>query len=70
MTENTSFSDLPRVMYRGSEGLDILSGLKIMGYNLRKWPEMAENTSKRPDLSLPQLQLPVYFGAAQEHTEN
>ena len=45
ITENTSFSDLPRVVYRGSEGLDILSGLKIMAYNLRKWPEMAENTS-------------------------
>ena len=45
MTENTSFSDLASVVYRGSEGLDILSGLKTMGYNLRKWPEMAKNTS-------------------------
>ena len=44
MTENTSFPDLPRVVYRGSEGLEVLSGLKIMGYNLRKQPEMAEKT--------------------------
>ena len=39
------FADPSRVVYRGSQGLDILSGLKIMGYNLRKWSEMAENTS-------------------------
>ena len=45
MAENTSFPDPSTVVYRGSQGIEILSGLKIMGYNLRKWPEMAENTS-------------------------
>ena len=45
MAKNTRFADLPRVVDRGSEGLEILLGLKIMGYNLRKWPEMTEITS-------------------------
>ena len=84
MAEITSFADPVRVVYRGSQGIEILPGLenhglnprnfqkwpktrvlpmplksctgghmaskssrnpKIMGYNPRKRPEMAENTS-------------------------
>ena len=43
MAENTSFADPSRVVYRGSQSIEILSG--IMGYNPRKRPEMAENMS-------------------------
>ena len=41
--ENTSFPDLSRVVYRGSQGIEILLDSKIMGYNPRKRPEKAEN---------------------------
>ena len=43
MSENTSFADLSRVVYQGSQGIEILLDSKIMGYNLRKRPEIAEN---------------------------
>ena len=42
MAENTSFADPPRVMYRGSQGIETSWDSKIMGYNLRneqKWPK-------------------------------
>ena len=45
MAENTGFADLVRVVYRGSQGIEILPDSKIMGYNPRKRLEMAENTS-------------------------
>ena len=45
MAENTSFADASKVVYRGSQGIEIHRDLKIMGYNPRKRPEMAENTS-------------------------
>ena len=45
MAENSSFADLSRVVYRGSQGIEILLDSKIMGYNRRKRPEIAENTS-------------------------
>ena len=45
MAEITSFADGSRVVYRGSQGIEILLDSKIMGYNPRKRPEMAENTS-------------------------
>ena len=43
IAENTSFGDLSRVVYRGSQGIEILLYSKIMGYNPRKRPKMAEN---------------------------
>ena len=45
MAENTSFADLPRVMYRGSQGIEILLDSKTMGYNPQKRLEMVEITS-------------------------
>ena len=45
MAEIMSFLDASRVVYRGSQGIEILPGPKIVGYNPRKWPEMAEITS-------------------------
>ena len=35
MAENTSFADLSRVVYQGSQGIEILLDSKIMGYNPR-----------------------------------
>ena len=43
--ENTNIADLSRVVYRGSQGIEILLDSKIMGYNPGKRPEIAENTS-------------------------
>ena len=45
MAENSGFANLSRVVYRGSQGIEILLDSKIMGCNPRKRPEMAENTS-------------------------
>ena len=45
MAENSSFADLSRVVYRGSQGIEILLDSKIMGYNRRKRPEIAKKTS-------------------------
>ena len=45
MAENTSFADLSRVVYRGSQGIEILLDSKIMGYNPRKRQKMTENTT-------------------------
>ena len=45
IAKNTSIDHLSRVVYRGSQGIEIHPGPKIMGYNPRKPPEMAENTS-------------------------
>ena len=39
MAENTSFADPSRVVYRVSQGIEILLGLEIMGYNPRKQPK-------------------------------
>ena len=41
----TSFADSSRVVYRGSQGIEILPGPKIVGYNPRKRLEMLEITS-------------------------
>ena len=43
MVENTSFADPSRVVYQGSQGIEILLYSKIMGYNPRKRLEKAEN---------------------------
>ena len=43
--ENMRFADPSRVVYRGSQGIEILLDSKIMGYNPRKRPEIAENAS-------------------------
>ena len=45
MAENTSFADLPRVVYRGSQGIEILLDSKIMVYNPQKRLEIAEIAS-------------------------
>ena len=45
MAENMSFADLSRVVYQGSQGIEILPRPENMGYNPRKRPEMAEITS-------------------------
>ena len=45
MVEITNFSDASRVVYRGSRGIEILLGPKIVGFNPQKWPEMLEITS-------------------------
>ena len=37
-----SFADASRVVYRGSLGIVVLPGPKIVGYNSRKRPEMLE----------------------------
>ena len=42
MLKITSFDDAARVVYRGSQGIKIFPGSKIVGYNPRKWPEMLE----------------------------
>ena len=52
MAENTSFSDPYRVVYRGSQGIEILMDLKIMGYNPRKRLEIAENMNLPISLEL------------------
>ena len=43
MAENTRFADASKIVYRGSQGIEILLDSKIMGYNPRKRPEIAEN---------------------------
>ena len=45
MTENTTFVDRSRVVYRGHRSSKSSQDSKIMGYNPQKRPEMAENTS-------------------------
>ena len=45
MDENTSFADPSRVVYLGSQEIEIPRDPKIMGYNPRKRPEMAKDTS-------------------------
>ena len=45
MAKITSFVDASRVVYHGSQCIEILSGLKILSYNPRKRLEMAEITS-------------------------
>ena len=45
MAENTSFADLSRVLYLGSQASKSSRDLKIMGYNPRKRLEIAKNTS-------------------------
>ena len=45
MVEITSFADSARVMYRGSQGIEILRDPKIMSYNPQKRLEMVEITS-------------------------
>ena len=40
MAENTSFADASRVMYQGSQGIEIHPWPKIVGSNSRKRPEM------------------------------
>ena len=42
MLEIMSFYDAARVVYRGSRGLEILPGPKIVDYSPRKRPEMRE----------------------------
>ena len=42
MLEIMSFDDAARVVYRGSRGIEILSGPENLGYSTRKWPEMRE----------------------------
>ena len=42
IAENVRFADPSRVVYRGSQGIEILLDSKIMGYNPRKLPEKAE----------------------------
>ena len=41
----TIFADVSRVVYGGSQCIEILTGPKIVSYNPRKRPEMAEITS-------------------------
>ena len=45
MLKIMSFDDGARVVYRGSQGIKILPGPKILGYDPGKWPEMLEITS-------------------------
>ena len=45
MAENTSFADPSSVVYRGSQGIEILPGLENHGLYPLKWPEMDENTN-------------------------
>ena len=45
MLEIMSSADAARVVYRGSHGIKILSGPKIVGYSPQKRPEMLEITS-------------------------
>ena len=45
MPEITSFDDAARVVYRGSQGIQILPGPKIVDYSLRNRPEMPEITT-------------------------
>ena len=40
--EITRFADASRVVYRGSQGIEVFPGPKIVGYNSRKRPEMLE----------------------------
>ena len=42
MAENTSFANASKVVYRGSQGIEILQDPEIVGYDPRKWPEMQE----------------------------
>ena len=45
MLEITSFADDARVVYRGSYGIEILTGPKIVDSNPRKRPEMLKITN-------------------------
>ena len=45
MPEITSFHDAAGVVYRGSQGIQILSGPKTVYYSPLKRPEMPEITS-------------------------
>ena len=45
MPEITSFDDDARVVYRGSQGIEILPGPEVVDYSPRKLPEMPEITS-------------------------
>ena len=45
MVEITSLADSARVVYQGSQGIEIPPWPKIVGYNTRKRPEMLEITS-------------------------
>ena len=45
MAEITSFIDASRVVYRGSHGIEILPGPKIVSYNPLKRLEMLQITS-------------------------
>ena len=45
MSETTSFDDAAIVVYRGSQGVEILPGPKTVDYSTRKRPEMPETTS-------------------------
>ena len=40
MAEITNFADASRVVYQGTQGIEILPWPKIVGYNTRKRPEM------------------------------
>ena len=42
MAEITNFADASRVVYKGSQGIEILLWPKIVSYNTRKRPEMLE----------------------------
>ena len=45
MAEITNFADASRVVYQGSQGIEILPWPKIVGYNTQKRPEMLKITS-------------------------
>ena len=45
MLEITSFDDAARVVFQGSQGIEISRDPKTMDYSPRKRPEMLENTS-------------------------
>ena len=45
MPEIMSFDDAARVVYRGSQGIEILPGPEVVDYSPRKLPEMPEITS-------------------------
>ena len=49
MAEITNFADVSRVVYRGSQGIEILLWPEIVGYNTRKRPEMTEITNFADD---------------------
>ena len=45
MAEITNFADASRVVYQGSQGIEILPWPKIVGSNTRQRPEMLKITS-------------------------